>query len=227
MTAVGPGRGPRRGEADLERLLAAFLARLPADDAAASVLGTPFEPEILLATSGRAARLDEAQIDLGQGPAWDACRTYRPVEMVPGSARDFAFWPMFALSADAAKIGSIVAVPMVVGTSSIGAVTLYSSRETRLGADQLHFAERLSGVLARAFVEQVTTSDESGAPPDAALSRREVHQATGMVVAQTKSTPADALLMIRAYAFAEDMSVRRVAADIVARKLDFSPDRPG
>jgi hypothetical protein len=47
-----------------------------------------------------------------------------------------------------------------------------------------------------------------------------------MVIGQTRSTPADALAIIRAYAFAEGVGVRDVAARILAGSLDFSLDPP-
>lgn len=208
-------------------MLESFTALLPAEDAAASVLSAPFDPETLAATSDRAARLDEKQIDLGEGPAWDACRTYLPVDMRVGEDRDFAAWPVFAFAVQAAAVASVLAVPMRIGTSSIGAVSLYNSTPIRFDASQLELAERLAGVLARTVVEQAMTSlENSTLTRDPALSRREVHQATGMVMSQMRSSPADALLMIRAYAFAEEISVREVAAQIIARTLDFSRDTP-
>lgn len=192
-----------------------------------SVLGVPFDAETVAATSGRAAKLDETQIDLGEGPAWNANRTYRPTEMHIADERHFATWPVFGLSAEAEGVMTVLAVPMLVGTSSIGAVSLYSSTTMRLDAQQLQLAGRLSRVLGQAVVADAMTSVENQTlARDPALSRREVHQATGMVMSQMKSSPADALLMIRAYAFAEEIGVRDVAALIISRTLDFSIDRP-
>lgn len=56
---------------------------------------------------------------------------------------------------------------------------------------------------------------------------REVHQATGMVVAQLDASPADALLAIRAHADGHAMTVRAVADEILSRRLDFSSGRRG
>jgi hypothetical protein len=211
----------------IDRLLASFVTLLPGADAAASVLGAPFDAETLAATSSRAVTLDETQIDLGEGPAWDAHRTYRPTEMQIDDERHFAAWPVFGLSAEAAGARTVLAIPLLVGTSSIGAVTLYSSTPIRLDAPLLRVAGRLSGELATAVVAQAMNSSEGGSlARDPALSRREVHQATGMVMSQMRSTPADALLMIRAYAFAEGIGVRDVAALVIARSLDFSLDPP-
>jgi hypothetical protein len=220
-----PGSGAF-GE-EIDRLLASFTTLLPGEDAATSVLGAPFEMQTLSATSRRAATLDETQIDLGEGPAWSAYRAYRPVELQVDDERHFAAWPVFALSAEAAGTRTVLAVPLVIGTSSIGAVTLYSSTSMRLDAEQLQLAGRLSGALARAVVDQAITLPENGRlARDPALSRRDVHQATGMVIGQTRSTPADALAIIRAYAFAEGVGVRDVAARILAGSLDFSHDPP-
>lgn len=222
-----PERGADAFGDELERLLASFLTLLPAEDAAASVLGSPIDRQTLAATSSRAATLDETQIDLGEGPAWDAHRTHRPTEMHLDEERHFRAWPVFGLSAEAAGARTILAVPLLVGTSSIGAVTLYSSAPMRLDALQLQHAGRLSGTLARAVAEQMMSVPENGTlARDPALSRREVHQATGMVMKQMRSSPADALLTIRAYAFAEGIGVRDVAALIIARSLDFSLDPP-
>jgi hypothetical protein len=219
---LGLGAGAPGG--DIERLLASFTTLLPGEDAAASVLGGPFDMQTLAATSRRAAMLDETQIDFGEGPAWNAYRTYRPTEMDVDDERHFAAWPIFALSAEAAGARTVLAVPLVVGSSSIGAVTLYST-SMRLDAEQLQLTGRLSGALAMAVVDQAISLPEDGSlARDPALSRREVHQATGMVMSQMNLTPADALLMIRAYAFAEGIGVRDVAALIIAGSLDLSHD---
>lgn len=53
---------------------------------------------------------------------------------------------------------------------------------------------------------------------------REVHQATGMVVGRTRSTPDEALLAIRAHAARHSMTLQEVAVEIIARRLDVTPD---
>ncbi|QHF23055.1 GAF domain-containing protein [Rathayibacter sp. VKM Ac-2804] len=227
MSVDLPGRGAGTSGEEIEWLLASFVRVLPGEDAAVSVLGAPTGAQTLAATSRRAATLDEMQIDLGEGPAWDAHRTYRATEMRIDDERHFAAWPVFGLSAEAAGARAALAVPLLVGTSNIGAVTLYSSAVMRLDARQLQLAGRLSGTLARAVAEQMMSHSADGVlVRDPAFSRREVHQATEMVMSQMRSTPADALVMIRAHAFSEGIGVREVAALIIARALDFSHDSP-
>ena len=52
--------------------------------------------------------------------------------------------------------------------------------------------------------------------------RAEIHQATGMVVAQLGISAADALARLRAHAFAEQRLLGEVARDVVARRLRFT-----
>jgi hypothetical protein len=61
-------------------------------------------------------------------------------------------------------------------------------------------------------------------PPIAA--RAEVHQATGMVLAQLDISATDALARMRAYAFAHQRLLVDVAADVVARRVSFTEERP-
>jgi hypothetical protein len=49
-----------------------------------------------------------------------------------------------------------------------------------------------------------------------------VHQASGMVAAQLGVSIGEALIRLRAYAFAHDRSLTAVADDVVARELRFT-----
>ncbi len=58
-------------------------------------------------------------------------------------------------------------------------------------------------------------------PSDLPLERREVYQATGMVIAQLDLSPDAALATLRAHAFVHDRPIDAVARDVVARTLRF------
>jgi hypothetical protein len=59
------------------------------------------------------------------------------------------------------------------------------------------------------------------------MSRREIHQATGMVLAQSGATAAESLLLLRAYAFAHDLTLKETAAAVLERRLSFDPGNGG
>jgi hypothetical protein len=54
--------------------------------------------------------------------------------------------------------------------------------------------------------------------------RAEVHQATGMILAQLDIPAQDAFVRLRAYAFADRRPLGEVARDVVARRLVFTED---
>ena len=57
--------------------------------------------------------------------------------------------------------------------------------------------------------------------------RAEVHQAAGMVSVQLGISLTDALVALRARAYAQGRTIAQVAADVVARRLSFtSPELP-
>ena len=62
-----------------ERYGEPFVTFLPVTGASISTLGGVLGNETISATDARAARLDEAQFDLGEGPCWDAMRSAEPI----------------------------------------------------------------------------------------------------------------------------------------------------
>jgi AmiR/NasT family two-component response regulator len=56
------------------------------------------------------------------------------------------------------------------------------------------------------------------------MHRAEIDQATGMLTEQLGTGIADALLRLRAYAYANDRRLADVAGDIVARRLRLSAE---
>ena len=57
--------------------------------------------------------------------------------------------------------------------------------------------------------------------------RFEVYQAQGMVMIQLGTGPAEALSRMRAHAYARELTLSRVADDIVSRRLMLEPDHAG
>ncbi len=197
-----------------------FLRTLPITGAAISTLGSPFGTETICASDEQAARIDELQFDLGEGPCWQALATQRPV-LNPDIRNPSEVWPMFVQAISTSKIGGLFAFPMFIGSLNIGAVDLYTVRTGRLSAAQVDDATVLVAlaarqVLRRALQSRPVVHDETD---DEGYSRRVVHQATGMILAQLDLPASDALLVLRGYAFSHGRTVRDVATDVVARKI--------
>lgn len=60
-----------------------------------------------------------------------------------------------------------------------------------------------------------------------AADRAEIHQATGMIAAQTGVSPVDALPLLRARAYTAGRSMLAVSRDVLTHRIRFDRDPPG
>ncbi|WP_213817017.1 GAF and ANTAR domain-containing protein [Glaciihabitans sp. dw_435] len=216
-------------------LCAPFLAVLPVEGAALSVLSGALGQSTVCSSDAVAARLDEMQFDLGEGPCWQAMTTHRPVLAPNLRDNNNEPWPIFAEAvrndSGSNDVRGMFAFPLVVGTLDLGAVDLYTREGHSLSRSQVTEATALADVAAWQVLRKILGEQDVDVLTDSTTSRssrREVHQATGMVLAQLGISADEAALLIRAHAFASGRSVREVATDIVERRLDFStPDGLG
>jgi hypothetical protein len=174
--------------------------------------------------------IEELQLTLGEGPCIDAMRHARPVLEPDLAAPAVDRWPAFAPPAAAAGARAIFGFPLQVGAVCVGALNLYRDVPGGLDGDQHADALVMAGVAARSVLTmQSAAVDGTLASVIEAGSqvRFVVHQASGMVAAQLNVSLSEALIRLRAYAFAHDRLVTVVARDVVARliRFDESPAR--
>lgn len=206
---------------------AAFVAALPVTGAAVSIFGTWLPETSICTTDSLASQLDEMQFDLGEGPRWEAVRTRRPVLLPYLRTHDHPNWPVYAQALHETPVEALFIYPLIVGALDVGVVELYSDSPEPLGFGDQAIALALADRTAWSLLDRILTINELHPTPQAdtfALSRREIHQATGMVLVQLGLTATEALVRLRAHAFANNQSVRDVAREVVARTLVFTPD---
>ena len=81
-----------------------------------------------------------------------------------------------------------------------------------------------AGAVQQAMVSAIDdVAVESAAAP---AFRREVHQATGIILVQLKTTATIAYARLQAYAFANGITVHAVARDVVSGSLTFEDTPP-
>ncbi|MCS5718757.1 GAF and ANTAR domain-containing protein [Herbiconiux sp. CPCC 205763] len=201
-----------------------FVASLPITRAAISTLKNPFDAETVCASDALAAHLDELQIDLGEGPCWQALSARAPVLVSDLQHTRSPTWPSLHTAIAQFGIHSVFAFPLFVGELDIGAVDLYADTPQLFTTTDVARASALAAAAAVDVLNQALDrrpAHDGDPAQDGPFSRREVHQATGMVIAQMKVSPEDALLLIRARAFADGRSVRDIASQIVNREISF------
>ncbi|MBW4079747.1 MAG: ANTAR domain-containing protein, partial [Acidobacteria bacterium] len=105
-----------------------------------------------------------------------------------------------------------------------GALSLYRDRTGPLSEEQSSSAYLMASVIGRAVLVM-----QAGAPLSAIADELQgqstfdftVHQASGMLSVQTKLSVKDALVMLRAHAFAVNMSPTELAQRIIDRETRF------
>ncbi|SDY81967.1 hypothetical protein SAMN05660209_03790 [Geodermatophilus africanus] len=178
---------------------------------------------IIAATDGAAMELEELQFTLGEGPCVDASHSGRPV-LQPDLARTAPLrWPAFAGGALQAGVRALFAFPLQVGAIRVGVLDLYRDRVGPLSADEL--IEALSFADAATLVLlNVQAGYPVSMPVPVLDDRAEVHQATGVVSVQAGVGLAEALVLLRARAFADERPLGNLASDVLAGTVSFRKD---
>jgi hypothetical protein len=204
----------------------AAVQRLAVDGASVTAVGGPMAREPLFASDTVAARLEELQLTLGEGPGADGFRLGTP-ELIPDLALAAGRWPGFAPAAVAAGARAIFAVPLQAGAIQVGVLSLYRGRPGPLAAGELADVLVLAGIALQLVLDAAAgVSAQAGYHPLAGLSDRrvEVYQAVGMISVQLGVSLAEASVRLRARAFASGRPLGEIADDVVGRRLRFDPD---
>jgi hypothetical protein len=219
--------GGERGAPAADRLCAACLPLLGVDAAAVSLIDEGESRGTFGASDAAARLLDSLQFTAGEGPCLEAAHTKVPVLVPDLYAQDEPRWPAFKDAAERAGVRAVFAIPIRVGMIGLGALDLFRSVAGPLSpaqlTDSLMVADAASQILLDLIDESSTTTGRGDPLAQwaqvASLSRAEVYQATGMLMAQLGLSPAAALVRLRAYAFANELTASEVAQLITSRDL--------
>ncbi|MDQ1396115.1 MAG: hypothetical protein QOG64_1374 [Acidimicrobiaceae bacterium] len=191
---------------------------------AAITLVTDTDRQQQCASNAVSATLEDLQYTLGEGPSLDASRLRTPIAegdlMGPHQTR----WPALGRAGVDLGVCAVFAYPLQVGVARIGVLTLYQDRPGLLTP-----AQETDALVVADLVGSAILAIQARAAPDtlaleladAGTSRAEVHQASGMISVQLAVTIAEALVRLRAHAYATGRPLAEVAADVVGRQLRF------
>jgi hypothetical protein len=222
----------RRGVEAADRLCEACVSLFDIDAAAISLVFDGASSGTLGSSGAPARSYDELQFTLGEGPCLDSVSTRSPVLVADLADPDEARWPIYGPALRSYKIRGVFAMPVLVAGEHIGALDLFRAQPGRLDEDHLAgaiVAAELAGVplldVMNDDLAAAINDPESNAWAELrALSRAEVSQATGMLVAQLEVEPAEALVRLRAHAYSTGRSATDVARDILDRRLKLEAD---
>ncbi len=201
------------------------MATLPVQRVGMSVVSGDDAHEVLCASDDIADRMEWAQITLNEGPAVVAFTSGGPVSTTDAAALDNP-WPLFARQAAAAGVGPMHALPLQVGAIRIGVLDLYLAAGNLWSTDQFDEAVAVSDLVTSVLLHSGGSSRANPLGDWSVQQRpsREIHQATGMIVAQGGMSARDAYARLQAYAIAEGLALDAVADQVLHHRLRFTPD---
>jgi len=207
-----------------EAMVLPFSQLLEISGVALSVVGEEDRRAIVAASDEVARRIDELQFELGEGPGFDVLRSGLPQQTLLRYSRDERR-PFFESAVQELGVSTIITLPLRLGAITVGVVTLYRQDLGPLNPSEMATAAALVHWVAGPAIERAILSagqDVLASGESEGELRREVHQATGMIIVQADCTASDAFLQLRAHAFAEGRTVQSVARDVINRRLNFA-----
>lgn len=183
----------------------------------------------MCASNEAAGAMEDAQLIAGEGPSHDAFRLGRSVHVPELDAATSARWPTFGEAAAERGIGAAFAYPLSTSGASVGVLSLYRFEPGGLTAEQAADATSIVQVLTEAVLSLQDEAPMGTIAPvidEVVAYRAEIYQASGIVAVQLGIGADEALLRLRAYAFARDTALDSVASEIVNGHLRLDDDTP-
>jgi hypothetical protein len=177
-------------------------------------------------------RLDELQFTYGEGPCLDSVRAGRPVLVADFNDPAEVRWPAFSQALLDSGVRAVFALPVAIARDHVGALDLFRRKSGSLTKQGLTGGLLAAELAAFPLLDLMTgdldwdSAAQGGDGWDqlASLERVEVYQATGMIIGALGVGPAEALVRLRAHAFAGGMTASEVAWAVVERRLSLDSD---
>jgi hypothetical protein len=211
----------------LRRLCQAAVPALAAAGVGLSVMADNEVRGLTTASDPAAERIEELQFVLGEGPCIDAFTACRPVLISDLADAATSRWPVYAPAAHDAGVRAVFAFPLQIGASRLGVLDVFRLRPGPLSADELRQALTFADVAVTTMLDGQANARPGAAADglsEAMDNRAELFQAQGMVMVQLGGSLTEALVRMRAHAYAENRSLAEIARDVLARRLRFDRD---
>lgn len=221
-----------RGVDAADRLCEVCVDLLAVDEVAVSVIVGGANAGTFGASSATARVFDELQFTLGEGPCLDAVAIRASVLIDDLAEPANARWPAYGRALLSHQIRGVFAIPVVLAGEYLGALDLFRARAGPLDPEELTGAAAAAELAGIALLDLLAGDHGANAVDPTSdmwaemttFARVEVSQATGVLVAQLDVGPAEALVRLRAHAYAVNGSATDVAKDILDGRLKLKAD---
>lgn len=169
------------------------------------------------AADDRSLELEELQQVAGEGPGHDVQVDKLPVLLDDLTQQDIR-WPGYVATVRGHGIGAIWSLPVWIGTTVLGTLTLYHGVGSSPRHCELPEAMTLAALGAAAMVIDADTHDGCAGDRRA---EDTVSLASGMLAVRAGVDVDQALALLRGYAFSTGRRISDIAADVLAERVDL------
>ena len=206
------------GAATIPMVVAIATSALPEATDLTLVVGDPRRPELVSSSSERAQRADAAQLELGAGPSVDAFLSDQPTGT--DSIRHDARWPELAQRIADSDVDAAVCVPVHSDGGLVGVLNVYATAGTRLDEPafraRAELFARAAGSILREDRRVQQLREEAEHLRQALVSRPEIDQAKGILMARFGYDAEDAFRHLVAVSQKRNVKLREIARDVVS-----------
>src|ERR1700712_3277383 len=205
------------------RLAQACVTLLEVDGASITLEAATPNRVTLAATDQIAAELEQLQDVLSEGPCWDAylSGSSQTTNLTPEQDPQ---WPQFGPAArQAVGLRTVYGLPMTPHRQTMGVLSAHlagTNTELPIGLEASVFLADTIGAALLLDPQQHDPNGQGG--PWSGRAR--VHQATGMIIAQLRISPDDAMAILRAHAYAHNTGLDDIAEQIIRGTLNFETE---
>lgn len=201
----------------LDRLVGASI-RLLGFTAAAILLDDQRGSLAVVASSSEESRLLEVyQLQSAQGPCLDCVRTAAGVSC-PDLSQELEHWPLFVPAAQLAGFRSVLAVPLRLRRSTVGAMNLFQDEVRETSADECRLAQALADVATIGILQQrsVHRSAILAEQLQSALNSRVIiEQAKGVLAERSSCSMEAAFDTLRRYSRDHNLKLAEAATAVI------------
>jgi len=199
-------------EQTAERFLEYALATLATRHASLVLIHRGGRLQPAASTDTLVEEADRLQVELGEGPSYDAVQAERSVLSGDVSADDR--WPRWSAKMTAVALRSVLSIRLQTPSQAIGVLNLFDPAEDRFHDDS---AARLMADHAAVAVANARSESSLW---DAIESRRLIGQAQGILMERFALTAEQAFAVLRRYSQDNNVRLREVAQRLIRlRKL--------
>jgi hypothetical protein len=222
FTLMERGDHQQLGTAGLCAVAAEFLVL----DGAGIALASDDDVLTTLCTSDTIAQeLMDLEVIVGEGPAVHASQN--GAMEVPNLLDATLRWPLYSPRALDLGARAVFGFELRIGAIHFGALSLFRKNAGPLSGTQVSDGYLMASVIARSVLSQqagVLSENLIGEIGVASTLDFSVHQAAGMIAIQGSMSVRDALVTLRAHAFASNSRLSELAERVISRETRFESE---